>query len=85
MSEANKTEEQHHTWTDEQIHILLSTVADLHVRVSALENGSKQSVSIVTFFYLPFLKVLFMPDNTNLIMRLKLMYFTFYLPCALHL
>ncbi|XP_053185874.1 EF-hand calcium-binding domain-containing protein 14 [Scomber japonicus] len=43
VSEANKTEEQHHTWTDEQIHILLSTVADLHVRVSALENGSKQS------------------------------------------
>ncbi|CAK6957653.1 EF-hand calcium-binding domain-containing protein 14 [Scomber scombrus] len=43
VSEANKTEEQHHTWTDEQIHILLSTVADLHVRVLAIENGSKQS------------------------------------------
>jgi len=44
VSEANKTEEQHHTWTDEQIHILLSTVADLHARVSSLENGSKQSL-----------------------------------------
>ncbi|XP_069013596.1 EF-hand calcium-binding domain-containing protein 14 [Embiotoca jacksoni] len=43
MSEVNKTEEQHHTWTDEQIHILLSTVADLHQRVASLENGSKQS------------------------------------------
>ncbi|XP_028283081.1 EF-hand calcium-binding domain-containing protein 14 isoform X2 [Parambassis ranga] len=42
MSEVNKTEEQHHTWTDEQIHILLSTVADLHQRVASLENGSKQ-------------------------------------------
>lgn len=46
MSEVNKTEEQHHTWTDEQIHILLSTVADLHQRVASLENGSKQIVSI---------------------------------------
>ncbi|KAM9844928.1 EF-hand calcium-binding domain-containing protein 14 isoform 2-T2 [Aulostomus maculatus] len=44
VSEANKTEEQHHTWTDEQIHLLLSTVADLHQRVSSLENGSKQSL-----------------------------------------
>lgn len=43
MSEVNKTEEQHHTWTDEQIHILLSTVADLHQRVASLENRSKQS------------------------------------------
>ncbi|XP_047444642.1 EF-hand calcium-binding domain-containing protein 14 [Mugil cephalus] len=43
MTEANKTEEQHHTWTDEQIHILLSTVADLHQRVATLENGSKQN------------------------------------------
>ncbi|XP_006786462.1 EF-hand calcium-binding domain-containing protein 14 [Neolamprologus brichardi] len=45
MSEVNKTEEQHHTWTDEQIHILLSTVADLHQRVASLENGSKQSLT----------------------------------------
>uniref|UniRef100_A0AAQ5ZGW2 EF-hand domain-containing protein n=1 Tax=Amphiprion ocellaris TaxID=80972 RepID=A0AAQ5ZGW2_AMPOC len=45
MGEVNKTEEQHHTWTDEQIHILLSTVADLHQRVASLENRSKQSVS----------------------------------------
>ncbi|XP_054870819.1 EF-hand calcium-binding domain-containing protein 14 isoform X2 [Amphiprion ocellaris] len=43
MGEVNKTEEQHHTWTDEQIHILLSTVADLHQRVASLENRSKQS------------------------------------------
>uniref|UniRef100_A0A3Q3SD18 EF-hand calcium binding domain 14 n=1 Tax=Mastacembelus armatus TaxID=205130 RepID=A0A3Q3SD18_9TELE len=43
MSEANKTEKQHYTWTDEQIHKLLSTVADLHQRVVSLENGSKQS------------------------------------------
>ncbi|XP_015238654.1 PREDICTED: EF-hand calcium-binding domain-containing protein 14 [Cyprinodon variegatus] len=43
MSEVNKTEEQHHMWTDEQIHILLSTVADLHQRVASLENGSKHS------------------------------------------
>lgn len=45
MSEANKTEELHHTQTDEQIHILLSTVAELQQRVSSLENGSKQKVS----------------------------------------
>uniref|UniRef100_A0A3B3U335 EF-hand calcium binding domain 14 n=1 Tax=Poecilia latipinna TaxID=48699 RepID=A0A3B3U335_9TELE len=45
MGEVNKTEEQHHMWTDEQIHILLSTVADLHQRVASLENGSKHSVS----------------------------------------
>uniref|UniRef100_UPI0037E90107 EF-hand calcium-binding domain-containing protein 14 n=1 Tax=Semicossyphus pulcher TaxID=241346 RepID=UPI0037E90107 len=43
VSEANKTEEQHRTQTNEQIHILLSTVADLRQRVSSLENGSKQS------------------------------------------
>lgn len=41
LSDANRTEEQHHNWTDEQIHILLSTVADLHHRVASLENGSK--------------------------------------------
>ncbi|KAF6730265.1 EF-hand calcium-binding domain-containing protein 14 [Oryzias melastigma] len=41
MTEVNKTEEKHHTWTDEQIHILLSTVAELHQRVAFLENGSK--------------------------------------------
>ncbi|XP_054888881.1 EF-hand calcium-binding domain-containing protein 14 [Poeciliopsis prolifica] len=44
MGEVNKTEEQHHMWTDEQIHILLSTVADLHQRVASLENGSKPSL-----------------------------------------
>ncbi|XP_041847887.1 EF-hand calcium-binding domain-containing protein 14 isoform X2 [Melanotaenia boesemani] len=44
MGEVNKTEEQHHTWTDYQIHILLSTVADLHQRVASLENGSKHSL-----------------------------------------
>ncbi|XP_038573828.1 EF-hand calcium-binding domain-containing protein 14 [Micropterus salmoides] len=43
MNEANKTEELHHTQADEQIHILLSTVADLHQRVSSLENRSKES------------------------------------------
>lgn len=43
MGEVNKTEEQHHMWTDEQIHILLSTVAELHQRVASLENGSKRS------------------------------------------
>ncbi|XP_061588427.1 EF-hand calcium-binding domain-containing protein 14 [Cololabis saira] len=43
MGDVNKTEEQHHTWTDEQIHILLSTVADLHQRVASLENGSKHT------------------------------------------
>lgn len=45
MSEVNKTEEHHHTWTDEQIHILLSTVADLHQRVASLESTSKQSLN----------------------------------------
>lgn len=44
VSEANKTEEQHHTWTAEQIHILLSTVADLRQRVVSLEDRSKQSI-----------------------------------------
>ncbi|XP_013885682.1 EF-hand calcium-binding domain-containing protein 14 isoform X2 [Austrofundulus limnaeus] len=44
MDDVNKTEEQHHVWTDEQIHILLSTVADLHQRVASLENGSKHSL-----------------------------------------
>ncbi|KAI3374889.1 hypothetical protein L3Q82_021427 [Scortum barcoo] len=44
VTEANKTEELHHTQSDEQIHILLSTVADLQRRVSSLENGTKQSV-----------------------------------------
>ncbi|KAM8838934.1 EF-hand calcium-binding domain-containing protein 14 [Synchiropus picturatus] len=43
VSAANRTEEMHHTWTDEQIHLLLSTVADLHHRVASLENGSKPS------------------------------------------
>ncbi|XP_054615250.1 EF-hand calcium-binding domain-containing protein 14 isoform X1 [Dunckerocampus dactyliophorus] len=44
MSEANQTEVQHHTWTNEQIHILLSTVAELQHRVASLENGSKQTL-----------------------------------------
>ncbi|XP_041660083.1 EF-hand calcium-binding domain-containing protein 14 [Cheilinus undulatus] len=44
LSETNKTEELHHTQTNEQIQILLTTVAELHQRVSSLENGSKQSV-----------------------------------------
>lgn len=43
VSEANKTEALHHTQTDEHIHVLLSTVADLQQRLSSLENGSKQS------------------------------------------
>ncbi|XP_076600638.1 EF-hand calcium-binding domain-containing protein 14 [Chaetodon auriga] len=43
VSEANQTEELHHTQADQQIHILLSTVAELHQRVLLLENGSKQS------------------------------------------
>lgn len=47
MGEANKTEEQHHTWTAEQIKVLLSSVADLRQRVISLEDGSKQSVSHV--------------------------------------
>ena len=45
MGETNKSEEEHHVWTAEQIHVLLSTVADLRQRVVSLENGSKQSVS----------------------------------------
>ncbi|XP_020778083.1 EF-hand calcium-binding domain-containing protein 14 isoform X2 [Boleophthalmus pectinirostris] len=43
VNEANKTEELHHTWTDEQIHLLLSTVADLTHRLSSLENRSNQT------------------------------------------
>ncbi|XP_076000801.1 EF-hand calcium-binding domain-containing protein 14 isoform X2 [Genypterus blacodes] len=39
VSEANKTEELHHMWTDEQIHIVLSTVANLSQRVSSLEHS----------------------------------------------
>ncbi|XP_040911317.1 EF-hand calcium-binding domain-containing protein 14 isoform X2 [Toxotes jaculatrix] len=44
VSEANKTEEQRHTWTAEQINVLLSTVADLRQRVVSLEDASKQSL-----------------------------------------
>lgn len=44
VGEANKTEEQHHTWTAEQIKVLLSSVADLRQRVISLEDGSKQSL-----------------------------------------
>lgn len=43
VSDANKTEELHHTWTDEQVHLLLSTVADLSHRLSSLENGSNHA------------------------------------------
>lgn len=43
VSEANKTEELHHTWTDEQIHLLLSTVADLSHRLASVENRSSQA------------------------------------------
>lgn len=43
VNEANKTEEQHHTQADEQIQILLSTVADLRQRVLLLENNTQQS------------------------------------------
>lgn len=52
MSEANKTEELHHTQAAEQIHNLFSIVADLQQKVLSLENGSKQSVSdtVVTLY-----------------------------------
>ncbi|KAM4605329.1 EF-hand calcium-binding domain-containing protein 14 [Polymixia lowei] len=43
VSEANQTQEMHHSWTDEQIHTLLSTIANLSQRVSSLERGSDQS------------------------------------------
>ncbi|XP_029308782.1 EF-hand calcium-binding domain-containing protein 14 [Cottoperca gobio] len=46
VGEANKTEELHHSQTDEQIHILLSTIADLQQRVLSLENGSKKSSKV---------------------------------------
>lgn len=46
VGEANKTEELRHTQTDGQIHILLSTVAELQQRVLSLENGSKQSSKV---------------------------------------
>nr|XP_046263389.1 EF-hand calcium-binding domain-containing protein 14 [Scatophagus argus] len=42
VSEANKTEELHHTQAEEQIHNLLSMVADLHQRVLSLEKGAVQ-------------------------------------------
>ncbi|KAM9790054.1 EF-hand calcium-binding domain-containing protein 14 [Syngnathus typhle] len=45
VSEANQTEAKHRTWSDEQIHVLLSTVAELRRRVSALESGPKQNMS----------------------------------------
>ncbi|XP_077471167.1 EF-hand calcium-binding domain-containing protein 14 [Stigmatopora argus] len=44
VSEANQTEAQRHKWDSEQIHILLSNVAELKSRVSSLENGSKQNL-----------------------------------------
>ncbi|XP_071379779.1 EF-hand calcium-binding domain-containing protein 14 isoform X1 [Centroberyx affinis] len=43
VNEANKTEDLHHSWTDEQIHILLSTVSNLSQKVSSLERGSDQT------------------------------------------
>lgn len=42
VNEANKTQELHHSWTDEQIHILLSTVSNLSERMSSLEHRSVQ-------------------------------------------
>ncbi|XP_061653097.1 EF-hand calcium-binding domain-containing protein 14 isoform X2 [Phyllopteryx taeniolatus] len=49
VSEANQTEAKHHTWSDEQIHTLLSTVAELQHRVSSLESGSQQNLKDAEF------------------------------------
>ncbi|XP_077375169.1 EF-hand calcium-binding domain-containing protein 14 [Festucalex cinctus] len=49
VSEANQTEAKHHTWSDEQIHMLLSSVVELQHRVSSLENGSKQNLQDTEF------------------------------------
>ncbi|XP_077412734.1 EF-hand calcium-binding domain-containing protein 14 [Vanacampus margaritifer] len=49
VSEANQTEAKHHTLSDEQIHTLLSSVAELQHRVSSLENGSKQNLKDAEF------------------------------------
>ncbi|KAM3866204.1 LOW QUALITY PROTEIN: EF-hand calcium-binding domain-containing protein 14-like [Diretmus argenteus] len=40
VNEANKTQELHHLWTEEQIHSLLSTVSNLSQKVSSLEHDS---------------------------------------------
>ncbi|XP_034038880.1 EF-hand calcium-binding domain-containing protein 14 [Thalassophryne amazonica] len=49
VSEANKTEEVHRSWTDKQIHFLLTNVSSLSQRLSTLENrtdqAAKQSVN----------------------------------------
>lgn len=45
VSEANRSEEQHQAWTHEQIHVLLSTTAQLHHRVALLENGSQHGLN----------------------------------------
>ncbi|XP_061696277.1 EF-hand calcium-binding domain-containing protein 14 [Syngnathoides biaculeatus] len=49
VSEANQTEAKHHAWSDEQIHALLSTVAELQHRVSFLENGSQENLKNAEF------------------------------------
>ncbi|XP_061549834.1 EF-hand calcium-binding domain-containing protein 14 isoform X2 [Phycodurus eques] len=49
VSEANQAEAKHHTWSDEQIHTLLSTVAELQHRVSSLESGSQQNLKDAEF------------------------------------
>lgn len=54
VSEANKTQELQHSWTEEQIHTLLSTVSNISKRVSSLEHSSDQttpqSVSNMTHY-----------------------------------
>ncbi|KAF7663165.1 hypothetical protein LDENG_00217270 [Lucifuga dentata] len=46
VSEANQTEVLHHTWTDEQIHAVLSTVTNLSQRVSSLESSRAAQPSV---------------------------------------
>ncbi|XP_056149202.1 EF-hand calcium-binding domain-containing protein 14 isoform X2 [Lampris incognitus] len=43
VSEANKTQEMHHAWTNDQIHSLLSSFSNLSERVSSLEHHSDQA------------------------------------------
>ncbi|XP_051944488.1 EF-hand calcium-binding domain-containing protein 14 [Hippocampus zosterae] len=49
VSKANQTEAKHHIWSDEQIHMLLSTVAELQSRVLSLESGSRQNLKNAEF------------------------------------
>ncbi|XP_057713636.1 EF-hand calcium-binding domain-containing protein 14 [Corythoichthys intestinalis] len=49
VSEANQTGAQHHKWSNEQIHMLLSNVAELQSRMSSLESGSKQNLKNAEF------------------------------------